>query len=260
MEGLVFVWSVFKEFFGFLRFLGFFFCFMLQEDFLVFGGFCLFWMLLFLGFSVVVFLKGMFFLFLLGLVFLISKLFFGFFGFLFSFYLVCVFSFVIIIIIKVFRLLFVLWVYLVFENFWERNFQFIQFIRDFLQSDEVCFSEFKSYLGEFRQGLIFVVQYYKSCWDLLGENFQKVFNELLVLLFDMVKQQEFLFVYMDFCNCEKFLSIKFKKNKKSVWQVIIQQVGLDCCVCFICQQVFVYGDVSSYQVLYVVWDDDFFFL
>lgn len=37
------------------------------------------------------------------------------------------------------------------ENFRERNLQLTQSIRDFVESDEVRFSEFKSRSGEFRQ-------------------------------------------------------------------------------------------------------------
>lgn len=41
--------------------------------------------------------------------------------------------------------------YLVPENFRERNLQLIQSIKDFLQSDEARFGQFKSHSGEFRQ-------------------------------------------------------------------------------------------------------------
>ncbi|XP_017366526.1 E3 ubiquitin-protein ligase ZNF598 isoform X2 [Cebus imitator] len=147
--------------------------------------------------------------------------------------------------------------YLVPENFRERNLQLIQSIRDFLQSDEARFSEFKSHSGEFRQGLISAAQYYKSCRDLLGENFQKVFNELLVLLPDTAKQQELLSAHMDFCSREKPPSSKSKKNKKSAWQATTEQAGLDCRVCPTCQQVLAHGDVSSHQELHAARDDDF---
>ncbi|XP_070940006.1 E3 ubiquitin-protein ligase ZNF598 isoform X3 [Macaca nemestrina] len=147
--------------------------------------------------------------------------------------------------------------YLVPENFRERNLQLIQSIRDFLQSNEARFSEFKSHSGEFRQGLISAAQYYKSCRDLLGENFQKVFNELLVLLPDTAKQQELLSAHTDFCNREKPLGTKSKKNKKSAWQVTTQQAGLDCRVCPTCQQVLAHGDASSHQALHAARDDDF---
>ncbi|XP_005081662.3 E3 ubiquitin-protein ligase ZNF598 isoform X1 [Mesocricetus auratus] len=147
--------------------------------------------------------------------------------------------------------------YLVPENFRERNLQLIQSIKDFLQSDEACFSKFKSHSGEFRQGMISAAQYYKSCRDLLGENFQKIFSELLALLPDTAKQQELLSAHTDFCSRERPPSSKSKRNKKSVWQTNTQQLGLDCCVCPTCQQVLAQGDISSHQALHAARDDDF---
>uniref|UniRef100_A0A8C4FHL3 Zinc finger protein 598, E3 ubiquitin ligase n=1 Tax=Catagonus wagneri TaxID=51154 RepID=A0A8C4FHL3_9CETA len=147
--------------------------------------------------------------------------------------------------------------YLVPENFRERNLQLIQSIKDFLQSDEARFSKFKSHSGEFRQGVISAAQYYKSCRDLLGENFQKIFNELLVLLPDTAKQQELLSAHTDFRGRERPPGTKAKKSKKSAWQASAQPAGLDCCVCPTCQQVLAHGDVSSHQALHAARDDDF---
>ncbi|XP_069920231.1 E3 ubiquitin-protein ligase ZNF598 isoform X8 [Oryctolagus cuniculus] len=147
--------------------------------------------------------------------------------------------------------------YLVPENFRERNLQLIQSIKDFLQSDEARFSKFKNHSGEFRQGMVSAAQYYKSCRDLLGENFQKIFNELLVLLPDTAKQQELLSAHADFRSRERPPGAKSKKNKKSAWQASTQQAGLDCCVCPTCQQVLAQGDVSSHQALHAARDDDF---
>ncbi|XP_059125742.1 E3 ubiquitin-protein ligase ZNF598 [Peromyscus eremicus] len=147
--------------------------------------------------------------------------------------------------------------YLVPENFRERNLQLIQSIKDFLQSDEVCFSKFKSHSGQFRQGMISAAQYYKSCRDLLGENFQKIFSELLALLPDTAKQQELLSAHTDFRSREKPPNSKSKKNKKNVWQTSTQQLDLDCCVCPTCQQVLARGDISSHQALHAARDDDF---
>ncbi|MBZ3874805.1 Zinc finger protein 598 [Sciurus carolinensis] len=143
------------------------------------------------------------------------------------------------------------------KNFWERNLQLIQSIKGFVQSEEACFSKFMSHLGEFRQGMISTAQYYKSCQDLLGKNFQKIFSELLVLWPDMTKQQELLSAHTDFCSHEKPPGTKSKRNNKSVWQTSTQQVGLDCCVCPLYQQVLAQGDVSSYQVLHAAQDNDF---
>uniref|UniRef100_A0A673VQA6 Zinc finger protein 598 n=1 Tax=Suricata suricatta TaxID=37032 RepID=A0A673VQA6_SURSU len=146
--------------------------------------------------------------------------------------------------------------YLVPENFRERNLQLIQSIRDFLQSDEARFSKFKSHSGEFRQGVISAAQYYKSCRDLLGENFQKIFNELLVLLPDTAKQQELLSAHTHFRGRERPPGTKAKK-KKSAWQAGTWPAGLDCCVCPTCQQVLTHGDVSSHQALHAAQDSDF---
>lgn len=147
--------------------------------------------------------------------------------------------------------------YLVPENFRERNLQLIQSIKDFLQSDESRFSEFKSHSGEFRQGVISAAQYYKSCRDLLGENFQKIFNELLVLLPDTAKQQELLSAHTDFRGQERLPGTKARKNKKNAWQASTQQADLDCCVCPTCQQVLANGDFRSHQALHTARDDDF---
>ncbi|XP_049759790.1 E3 ubiquitin-protein ligase ZNF598 isoform X1 [Elephas maximus indicus] len=147
--------------------------------------------------------------------------------------------------------------YLVPENFRERNLKLIQSIKDFLQSNEAHFSKFKSHSGEFRQGVISAAQYYKSCRDLLGESFQKIFNELLVLLPDTAKQQELLLAHADFHSHEKPPGTKSKKSKKSAWQASTQTAGLDCCVCPTCQQVLAHGDVSSHQALHAARDDDF---
>uniref|UniRef100_A0A803Y103 C2H2-type domain-containing protein n=2 Tax=Meleagris gallopavo TaxID=9103 RepID=A0A803Y103_MELGA len=120
--------------------------------------------------------------------------------------------------------------YLIPENFQQRNIQLIQSIKEFLQSDESKFNKFKTHSGQFRQGLISAAEYYKSCRELLGDNFKKIFNELLVLLPDTVKQQELLSAHNDFKIKEKQSSNKSKKNKKNVWQTDSNS-DLDCCIC-----------------------------
>ncbi|KAM5227334.1 E3 ubiquitin-protein ligase ZNF598 [Ctenodactylus gundi] len=147
--------------------------------------------------------------------------------------------------------------YLIPENFRERNFQLIQSIKDFLQSDEDRFNKFKSHSGEFRQGMISAAEYYKSCRNLLGENFQKIFSELLVLLPDTAKQQELLSAHTDFRRREKPPGAEAKKSKKNAWQASAPQGGLDCRVCPTCQQVLAHGDVGSHQALHAARDDDF---
>ncbi|XP_013922708.1 PREDICTED: zinc finger protein 598-like [Thamnophis sirtalis] len=145
--------------------------------------------------------------------------------------------------------------YLILENFQQRNIQLIQSIREFLQEDESQFNKFKMYSGQFRQGLISAEQYYKSCQELLGENFNKIFNELLVLLPDTAKQQELLSAYQDLkvkapAGSSSPSSTRSKKNRKGVWHTEPPS-DLDCCVCPTCQQVLTQQDLVSHQALHL---------
>ncbi|XP_054246866.1 E3 ubiquitin-protein ligase ZNF598 [Indicator indicator] len=145
--------------------------------------------------------------------------------------------------------------YLIPENFQQRNIQLIQSIKEFLQSDESKFNKFKTHSGQFRQGLISAAQYYRSCRELLGENFKKIFKELLVLLPDTVKQQELLSAHNDFRVKEKQSSNKPKKNKKSVWQTD-SNLDLDCSICPTCQQVLTQQDLVTHKALHLE-DEEF---
>ncbi|KAF2985791.1 hypothetical protein EK904_014956 [Melospiza melodia maxima] len=145
--------------------------------------------------------------------------------------------------------------YLIPENFQQRNIQLIQSIKEFLQSDESKFNKFKTHSGQFRQGLISAAQYYKSCRELLGENFKKIFKELLVLLPDTAKQQELLSAHNDFRLKEKQSSNKPKKNKKNVWQTD-SPTDLDCCICPTCRQVLTQQDVVTHKALHLE-DEEF---
>uniref|UniRef100_A0A8C6ZU30 Zinc finger protein 598, E3 ubiquitin ligase n=1 Tax=Nothoprocta perdicaria TaxID=30464 RepID=A0A8C6ZU30_NOTPE len=137
----------------------------------------------------------------------------------------------------------------------QRNIQLIQSIKEFLQSDESKFNKFKTHSGQFRQGLISAAQYYKSCRDLLGDNFKKIFNELLVLLPDTAKQQELLSAHNDFKIKEKQSSNKPKKNKKNVWQTDSAS-DLDCCICPTCKQVLTQQDLATHKALHIE-DEEF---
>ncbi|XP_069503421.1 E3 ubiquitin-protein ligase ZNF598 isoform X2 [Ambystoma mexicanum] len=150
--------------------------------------------------------------------------------------------------------LFTTGVYLVPDNFQQRNIHLIQSIKEFLQSDESKFNEFKTHSGKFRQGLIDATKYYKCCRELLGENFMRIFNELLVLLPDTGKQQELLSAHHDFLIEEKQGSNKQKKNKKNVWQNNSNQ--LDCYTCPSCKQVLSQQDAAAHKTLHIE-DDDF---
>uniref|UniRef100_F7GIS8 Zinc finger protein 598, E3 ubiquitin ligase n=1 Tax=Monodelphis domestica TaxID=13616 RepID=F7GIS8_MONDO len=145
--------------------------------------------------------------------------------------------------------------YLIPENFQQRNIQLIQSIKEFLQSDESRFNKFKSHSGQFRQGLISAAQYYKSCRELLGENFRKIFSELLVLLPDTAKQQELLSAHNDFRVQEKQGGPKSRKNKKNAWPTSTPS-ELDCCICPICQQVLTQDDLGTHRALHI--DDEEF--
>ncbi|KFQ77401.1 Zinc finger protein 598, partial [Phoenicopterus ruber ruber] len=145
--------------------------------------------------------------------------------------------------------------YLIPENFQQRNIQLIQSIKEFLQSDVSKFNKFKTHSGQFRQGLISAAQYYKSCRELLGDNFKKIFNELLVLLPDTVKQQELLSAHNDFRIKEKQSSNKSKKNKKNVWQTDSNS-DLDCYICPTCKQVLTQQDVVTHKALHIE-DEEF---
>ncbi|XP_015671731.1 E3 ubiquitin-protein ligase ZNF598 [Protobothrops mucrosquamatus] len=145
--------------------------------------------------------------------------------------------------------------YLILDNFQQRNIRLIQSIREFLQEDESQFNKFKTYSGQFRQGLISAEQYYRSCQELLGANFRKIFNELLVLLPDTAKQQELLSAYNDLkakapAGSSPSSLSRSKKNRKVVWQTEPAS-DLDCCVCPTCQQVLTQQDLVSHQALHL---------
>ncbi|MBN3306820.1 ZN598 ligase, partial [Amia calva] len=144
------------------------------------------------------------------------------------------------------------------ENFHQRNLQLIESIKNFLQNDESKFNQFKTYSGQFRQCLITAAQYHKSCRDLLGENFKRIFNELLVLLPDTNKQQELLSAHSDFKALEKASGSKPKKNKKNAWQVNTSNsnLELDCQICPTCRQVLAQKDFVAHKTLHMS-DDDF---
>ncbi|XP_059572473.1 E3 ubiquitin-protein ligase ZNF598 isoform X1 [Alligator mississippiensis] len=145
--------------------------------------------------------------------------------------------------------------YLIPEHFQQRNIQLIQSIKEFLQSDESRFNKFKTHSGQFRQGLMSAAQYYKSCRDLLGDNFRRIFNELLVLLPDTAKQQELLSAHNDFKVQEKQGSNKPRKNKKNAWETDTG-ADLDCCICPTCKQVLTHQDLATHKALHLE-DEEF---
>ncbi|XP_069840147.1 E3 ubiquitin-protein ligase ZNF598 [Dendropsophus ebraccatus] len=146
--------------------------------------------------------------------------------------------------------------YLIPENFQQRNIHLINSIKDYLHSDESKFNEFKSHSGKFRQGLISASEYYKSCRQLLGENFSLIFNELLVLLPDNAKQQELLAAHQDLRLEQKLSSNKSKKSKKAAWKTDSSSPELDYSTCPSCSQVLAPQDIAYHKTLHLE-DNDF---
>ncbi|XP_051905196.1 E3 ubiquitin-protein ligase ZNF598 [Hippocampus zosterae] len=162
--------------------------------------------------------------------------------------------------------------YLLPEDFHQRNLELIQSIRKYLHDDESKFNRFKNYSAQFRQGVLSAAQYHRSCKDLLGEDFNRIFNELLVLLPDTVKQQELLMAHGDCKALEKQSGTggggggRKSKNKKNAWQTHSTQangnananaVELDCQVCPMCRQVLAPKDFNSHKTLHMRDDDEF---
>ncbi|KAM6966675.1 E3 ubiquitin-protein ligase ZNF598 [Tautogolabrus adspersus] len=149
--------------------------------------------------------------------------------------------------------------YLVPEDFHQRNLELIQSIRMYLHNDEPKFNEFKNFSAQFRQGVISAAQYHCSCRELLGDDFNRIFNELLVLLPDTSKQQELLTAHGDCKALEKQSGAgggggKKNKNKKNAWQKPTTAdnaaADLDCRVCPTCRQVLAPKDFNSHKTLH----------
>lgn len=155
--------------------------------------------------------------------------------------------------------------YLVPDDFHQRNLELIKCIRTYLHNDESKFNEFKNYSAQFRQGVISAAQYHRSCKDLLGDNFNRIFNELLVLLPDTGKQQELLSAHGDCKALEKQSGTggggKKNKNKKNAWQrpttADSAAAELDCQVCPTCRQVLAPKDFNSHKTLHSRENEEF---
>nr|XP_046270570.1 E3 ubiquitin-protein ligase ZNF598 [Scatophagus argus] len=154
--------------------------------------------------------------------------------------------------------------YMAPDDFHQRNLELILSIRKYLHNDESKFNEFKNYSAQFRQGVISAAQYHRSCKDLLGDNFNRIFNELLVLLPDTGKQQELLTAHGDCKAMEKQSGAgggKKNKNKKNAWQTTTPAANaaaeLDCQVCPTCRQVLAPKDFNSHKTLHVGESEEF---
>ncbi|KAM6904434.1 E3 ubiquitin-protein ligase ZNF598 isoform 1-T1 [Xenentodon cancila] len=154
--------------------------------------------------------------------------------------------------------------YLVPEDFQQRNLVLIQSIRNYLSNDESKFNQFKNYSAQFRQSVISAAQYHRSCKDLLGDDFNHIFNELLVLLPDTGKQQELLTAHGDCKALEKQSGAgggRKNKNKKNAWQTPATAANtaaeLDCQVCPTCRQVLAPKDFNSHKTLHIRESEEF---
>uniref|UniRef100_A0A3B3WGI5 RING-type E3 ubiquitin transferase n=1 Tax=Poecilia mexicana TaxID=48701 RepID=A0A3B3WGI5_9TELE len=154
--------------------------------------------------------------------------------------------------------------YLVPDDFQQRNLELIKSIKKYLHHDESSFNQFKNYSAQFRQSVISAAQYHRSCKDLLGDNFNSIFNELLVLLPDTGKQQELLTAHADCKALEKQSGAsggKKNKNKKNAWQTPATPANtaaeLDCQVCPTCRQVLAPKDFNSHKTLHITESEEF---
>uniref|UniRef100_A0A3B5MI60 RING-type E3 ubiquitin transferase n=1 Tax=Xiphophorus couchianus TaxID=32473 RepID=A0A3B5MI60_9TELE len=154
--------------------------------------------------------------------------------------------------------------YLVPDDFQQRNLELIKSIKKLLHHDESSFNQFKNYSAQFRQSVISAAQYHRSCKDLLGDNFNSIFNELLVLLPDTGKQQELLTAHADCKALEKQSGAsggKKNKNKKNAWQMPATTANtaaeLDCQVCPTCRQVLAPKDFNSHKTLHITESEEF---
>ncbi|XP_054890920.1 E3 ubiquitin-protein ligase ZNF598 isoform X2 [Poeciliopsis prolifica] len=150
--------------------------------------------------------------------------------------------------------------YLVPDDFQQRNLELIKSIKKYLHHDESSFNQFKNYSAQFRQGVISAAQYHRNCKDLLGDNFNSIFNELLVLLPDTGKQQELLTAHADRKAQEKQSGAsggKKNKNKKTAWETPATAAELDCQVCPTCRQVLAPKDFNSHKTLHITESEEF---
>lgn len=154
--------------------------------------------------------------------------------------------------------------YLVPDDFPQRNLELIKSIKKHLHHDESKFNQFKNYSAQFRQSVISAAQYHRSCKDLLGDDFNSIFNELLVLLPDTGKQQELLSAHADCKALAKQSGAgggKKNKNKKSAWQTPATAAStaaeLDCQVCPTCRQVLAPKDFNSHKTLHITESEEF---
>ncbi|XP_033630564.1 E3 ubiquitin-protein ligase ZNF598-like [Asterias rubens] len=90
-------------------------------------------------------------------------------------------------------------VYVPPSDFKKRNLQLATKIKELLLGNqEDKFNMFRSISSMFRDGSMSAEDYFMECRELLGDNLPKIFNELVSLLPDVVKQQELMSAESDF--------------------------------------------------------------
>ncbi|CAG9860455.1 unnamed protein product [Phyllotreta striolata] len=100
-------------------------------------------------------------------------------------------------------------------NFQSRNQNLIQQLMTVLDNDSI--KEFKAYSDLFKNSAYPTMKYYEYCREILGDKFDNIFPELLVLLPDIDKQQE-LYRVLDGKSkkaleiCENCKQVIFKKE------------------------------------------------
>lgn len=105
------------------------------------------------------------------------------------------------------------------ENFAKRNRDLIEKCMAVLNNGNAI-REFKNYSNLFRSGTLPARMYYDHCKVVLGDKFNDIFPELLVLLPDIEKQQELYKVHVDgkknsdLIVCETCKQIVFKREVK----------------------------------------------
>lgn len=105
--------------------------------------------------------------------------------------------------------------------------------------------------------------YHRCCKELLGDDFNRIFNELLVLLPDTAKQQELLTAHGDCKATERQAGGGGKKNrnKKNAWQspptAASAAAELDCQVCPTCRQVLAPKDFINHKTLHIRDSEEF---
>lgn len=113
--------------------------------------------------------------------------------------------------------------------------------------------------------MISASDYHRCCKELLGDDFNRIFNELLVLLPDTAKQQELLTAHADCKATERQTGGggggKKNRNKKNAWQSPSTPASaaaeLDCQVCPTCRQVLAPKDFNTHKMLHIRDSEEF---